>query len=267
MYTLHDQTDDLASYDIECKNIIKELVKGLVPLIEEEIIHAGEDLATRANHNKHFYLIQEGNLSLKIDKKILCFLNENDLIGLVPDLWCGKEMVSSEFAVKVAVYDRLHFDNLRAKDKSKSELFEKYLLSQLKLQAVIMSALLKSEVILEPELQHFSEGDIIIEQGSKAGNVYTLVEGKAEAFVDGVKVGDILREEIFGMLAAVTGSPRTASVIAASRCVVVAVPPAKFIELIQNKPQAVLKTIENMSRLIVDLNTKVVGFSSGLQQL
>src|SRR5690625_7337213 len=78
---------------------------------------------------------------------------------------------------------------------------------------------------------HFSAGETIIAQGAEADRVFTLLEGKAEALRDGVKVGEVHADEIFGALAVFTRQRRMASVVAISDCTVLAVPKDEFIDL------------------------------------
>jgi len=270
MYTLLELSSDINGQDFEerdqkSKRLIDQLLKNLPVSNELETISSNQNIAEEARKKQQFYVIREGCVQYKVFGKTLCFLNEGDVIGLSHQVFTGKEEIIGDFAVKVAVYE---VENLMQRLRVSIEdtlVYQQYLSTQYEVLMMLTSALMRSEVVMDPELLHFSPGDVIIEQGSTAGDVYTLVEGTAEAFVDGVKVGEILRDDIFGMLAAITGVPRTASVIANSRCVVVSVPKEKFIELIQNKPQAVLKAIEVMSRVIVDLNQQVVEYRAKSQ--
>jgi hypothetical protein len=112
-----------------------------------------------------------------------------------------------------------------------------------------------------PRALVYGLGEIIIEQGTLGQDVYTLMEGEAEAFVDGILVGEIKTNEFFGVIAAVTNTPRTARVIAKTRCTVLAVSQDMFQELIKARPVLIEKLIVEMGRAIVDLNSRVVRLS------
>ncbi|MFT4613112.1 MAG: CRP/FNR family cyclic AMP-dependent transcriptional regulator [Bacteroidia bacterium] len=66
----------------------------------------------------------------------------------------------------------------------------------------------------------YGPGDAIIRQGDRADYVFNMRTVEAEALVSGVKVGFIGQGEIFGAMAALTHSDRSATVRALSDCVV-----------------------------------------------
>lgn len=109
---------------------------------------------------------------------------------------------------------------------------------------------------------HFSKGEVIIEQGDSADYVYTLLEGNAEAIVEGTKVGSINADEIFGALAVFTRQPRNATVIATSHCTVMAVPKDEFMDLMEHQPRVCLSLIEEMAATINQLNQALTSNSS-----
>src|SRR5690625_7407618 len=94
---------------------------------------------------------------------------------------------------------------------------------------------------------HFSAGETIIAQGAEADRVFTLLEGKAEALRDGVKLGEVHADEIFGALAVFTRQRRMASVVAISDCTVLAVPRDEVIDLVELEPQIGVGLMEEMA--------------------
>jgi hypothetical protein len=116
---------------------------------------------------------------------------------------------------------------------------------------------------LLPSTRIYKPGGIIIEQGAVATDVLTLMEGDADVFVDGVKVGEVKTNEFFGVLAAVTDGRRTARVVARTPCAVLAVPKEHFQELIRARPALVEKLIVELGRTITELNTKLVTLAKG----
>lgn len=105
---------------------------------------------------------------------------------------------------------------------------------------------------------HYAAGDIIIAQGDEADLVYTLIEGQADAVCDGVKVGEIHQNEIFGALAVFTRQPRIASVVARTECSVMMVNKDDFIQLIYDQPQIAVGLIEEMTAKINELNNQLL---------
>ena len=106
--------------------------------------------------------------------------------------------------------------------------------------------------------RRFHQGETIINEGEAAEFVYTLLEGRAEVFAADVKVGDIGTDEIFGAMAALAGTPRSATVKAATDCQVMMVARDEFYLLVNSHPQLFINLLRDMARVIVSLNEKVV---------
>lgn len=105
---------------------------------------------------------------------------------------------------------------------------------------------------------NFAPGETIITQGETADLVYTLIEGSADAVCDGVKVGEIHQNEIFGALAVFTRQPRIASVVARTDCTVMMVNKDDFVQLIFEQPQISVGLIEEMAAKINELNNQLL---------
>ena len=108
----------------------------------------------------------------------------------------------------------------------------------------------------------FAPGEIIIREGETADYVYTLNSGQAEASQSGVKVGEVYAGEVFGALAAFSGTQRNATVTATRNCEVEAVNKDSFILLARRQPDVCVKLINDMARLITDLNDSILMLST-----
>jgi CRP-like cAMP-binding protein len=137
-------------------------------------------------------------------------------------------------------------------------LWTEYLALQTSLAHSVLSVVLRDEIETVPTIRAVQAGETIIKQGQPADTVYTLIEGKAEVLVDGVKVGEVLRDEIFGALAAFNGGARTASVITTENSLVVSLPLGEFSMLVESRPRLVVKLIQDLARAISALNSRVV---------
>ena len=87
------------------------------------------------------------------------------------------------------------------------------------------------------DYRSYPAGATIIEQGDDTTDVYTLIEGRAIAIQDGRKIGDIQQGEIFGAIAAFTGSKRRASVVATKDCVLRAIKQDTFVSMVETQPE------------------------------
>jgi hypothetical protein len=74
------------------------------------------------------------------------------------------------------------------------------------------------------KLLSFERGEVILRQGEPGGSLYTLTSGRVRAFrrdpATGrqARVGDLKEGAFFGEMSILTGQPRTASVVALTRC-------------------------------------------------
>lgn len=100
-------------------------------------------------------------------------------------------------------------------------------------------------------------GEELIHQGDDAEHVFVIIEGHAEAYVDGHKVGDVQKDEIFGAMAVFTREKRSATVLASEPCTVMVIPKEQFLSLMQSNPRIAHSLIESMARRIDLLNKEV----------
>lgn len=87
--------------------------------------------------------------------------------------------------------------------------------------------------------------------------MFIIIEGHAEALVDGQKVGDVQKDEIFGAMAVFTREKRSATVVASEPCTVMVIPKEQFLSLMQSNPRIAHSLIESMARRIDLLNKEV----------
>ena len=202
------------------------------------------------------FVLTEGCASILYNDQLLCILEEGDLIPQLSSS-VGKFLtVRSEFAVLVDVYDKAAL--LRACPAEYVALLE----AQLSVLAVCVGIHLKGESAYAPTIKNFTTGTPIVIEGAHGDEVYTLAEGAADVFVGGVKVGEIGPDQIFGAIAALGATPRTATVVATRDCLVLALPKARFLDLIKLRPATIEKLVQDMAKTITSLNSLVVSLKS-----
>ncbi|MNY26069.1 cAMP-activated global transcriptional regulator CRP [compost metagenome] len=142
-------------------------------------------------------------------------------------------------------------------DSRRQELFTQYLVGQIALLSDALARLRQPDLRPSTGFQHYAAGEELIHQGDEADNVFIIVEGHAEAFVDGHRVGDVQKDEIFGAMAVFTGEQRSATVIASEPCTVMVIPKEQFISLMHSNPRIAHSLIESLARRIRLLNQEV----------
>ncbi|NWC00692.1 cyclic nucleotide-binding domain-containing protein [Pseudomonas gingeri] len=261
MYLLGEQpayADELIN---RLQAIPAQLLKGLnpcaPPLEFEQIADLGAFLPA-----DRVFLIDSGLLHARVDERALFYLHEGDLVGLRQGIDWPRCVLNSDNPVSLIPYDRHElFAHIYA-DESRAEALLRYLIGQTALLSDAVTRLKQPEFRSSNGFQQVASGEVMIRQGDAADHVFIITEGHAEAFVDGHKVGDVPKDEIFGAMAVFTGEKRSASVIANQPCTVMLIPKDQFLSLTQSNPRIAHSLIESMARRIDLLNKEVTRLSA-----
>ncbi|MFC1820788.1 ATPase, T2SS/T4P/T4SS family, partial [Thermodesulfobacteriota bacterium] len=92
--------------------------------------------------------------------------------------------------------------------------------------------------LVNPDIEQYEDGDVIIHEGNKDIDFFRLVQGALIVSKQGRKIAEITQpEEYFGEMAAISGEPRSASIISKGRSVIKRFPGGKLSELIEKYPE------------------------------
>lgn len=240
---------------------MQQLTKGLLdgfPLDQEPLSLEGiDDIYEHFNHSQIF-LVTDGMLNLTHEGQNLVSFDEGDLIGFAQSLDFPFPVLRADEFVEVQVIDRDAFLRHIYSDKRRQHYWTHYLLCQNTLLVNHVAELSKGQQRPTAGFQNFQPGDVIIKEGDEAEHVYTIITGEADVFADGVKVGEIGEDEVFGAMAVFTGEKRSATVQARTPCTIMAVPQNDFVHLIEAQPKAAVNLIENLARRIIAMNQQLV---------
>ncbi len=99
--------------------------------------------------------------------------------------------------------------------------------------------------------RHFDEGEVIVKEGDTSSEFFLLKEGEAWAYKNNKKIG-ILKsdehQEFIGEVGAILGTPRNATVIAQTKCVVLAVPATSLEKVIEKAPSLGYKLCHSLAK-------------------
>lgn len=258
MYTFREQIGEYDSLNCRCKELVKRILQRVKPLRLNQKIMAQQVLFKDPQEKGKLYLLKDGPLNYTREGTVLFYFEEGDLVGLETHFQTARSEIKSDFAVNVDEYSYSDLKSAISTDSKLQELWDEYFTAQRGLLELIIGNLLKGEKDFTPMIRVFQTGERIIKQGDESKEVYTLFDGKAEVFVDGVKVGEVLPNEIFGALGALTDKARLADVVASANSMVLCLPKDSFIDLVQSRPHTVLNLVQDMARMIASLNEKVV---------
>jgi len=230
--------------------------------IKKRMLQIPSESAVDLVSTQAVYFIQEGLLKEIYQENIILNHEAGDLVGADGLLLEKPCQYKTDFATIVDEYDgTLLLEHIR-KDETRTEAWNQYLMNLIMGYQSLLSDNIHKDVEFHPEIRQFNKDDVIIREGDSDNEVYTLITGSAEVTVGNTFVGTIKPDEIFGAIAALTGTLRTASVVAASPCTVLVVPREHFNNLLCTRPATAEKLIKDMARTIVASNKQIVNLSS-----
>jgi CRP/FNR family transcriptional regulator, cyclic AMP receptor protein len=208
-----------------------------------------------------FYYLVDGNICMEYDDKELMIFEPGDII-FHPKLDDIEETgiyysVKSEVCLEMIELTTL-IEVLSGQEDLISSLFSLLSLNQFQANQMI-GVLTQKEERANPGFGRYKAGMAIINEGDDADYVYSISEGTAVAVHNGVEVGDIKQDEIFGAIAVLTNQKRTASVLAKTNCTVLMVHKDEFSKMLHSHPKLFLNILKSLSEKIVSLNKKISG--------
>ena len=233
------QSDLMSELATKLRSLTALLCTQVTPADEPFSVNASDDIFADIPPTRTLLLV-EGRVDYYLHNKLVMHLEEGDLLGLPRSLNLPQGQFSCKGPVTLLAYERDALVTQANSDLKSQRNWAYLLLSTISYYEQALTQELRSEFQPSAGFLHFN----------------------ADAVCDGVKVGDIHANEIFGALAVFTRQPRMASVIASSDCTVLAVRKEEFIVLIEHQPQICLGLIEEMSAKINQLNTQLLQLKS-----
>ncbi len=92
--------------------------------------------------------------------------------------------------------------------------------------------------LVNPDLERYEDGDVIIRQGNTDIDFFQLIQGALMVVKDGKKIAEITEPgEYFGEMSAISGVARSASILSKGRSAIKRYPGDKIMEIIEKHPQ------------------------------
>ncbi len=94
---------------------------------------------------------------------------------------------------------------------------------------------------------HFGKGEQFIREGDPGDCLYIAVSGEIDVLVEDIgNVATCRERDVIGEMALLSGSPRTASCVAATEVTAIKITRDQFIELLREKPELALGIIQTL---------------------
>lgn len=204
------------------------------------------------------YRLAAGQLRMLDDGKLIAFIEPGDLVGLSRSLQLPEGTLQSDAPIELIPYQLETLMHHLGRSEALQKKWTYYLVCVASYFRNCLAGQVPAQFTPAMGFLDFEAGETIIQQGDDADCVYTLLEGSAVALHDGIKVGEIHAQEIFGAMAVFTRQKRSATVKATSNCCVMAVQKKDFLNLVVQQPQVCLNLIEEMAEKINQLNRQIL---------
>jgi len=120
--------------------------------------------------------------------------------------------------------------------------------------------------LVNPDIERYEDKDVIIREGNRDKDFFKLVQGALMVVKQGKKIAEITEPgEYFGEMAAISGEPRSASIISKGRSVIKRFPGDKLDEVIQKYPEVakhlfevIVGRLESANRINVRLVSELM---------
>jgi CRP/FNR family cyclic AMP-dependent transcriptional regulator len=257
MYLLGKPNQAMEAICAHMQQLTKGLLEGFpldqAPLTLENV----DDLYQHFDSNQIF-LITDGMMHYTHEGQTLVSFDEGDLVGITRAFNLPSPTIRVDEFVEVLLIDRDALLRHIYSDKQRQYDWSLFLVCQNSLLINQLANVSKEHTQTISGFQNFQPGDVIIKEGDESEHVYTIISGEADVFADGVKVGEVGEDEVFGAMAVFTGEKRSATVIARSACTIMTVPQNEFVNLIEAQPKAAVNLIENFARRITAMNQQII---------
>ncbi|NRH27403.1 cyclic nucleotide-binding domain-containing protein [Pseudomonas sp. MS19] len=256
MYLLGEQPIYAEQLIRKLQQIPTQLLAGLNASGPSIALERSDDLLQELPGSQ-LYLIERGLLHAAVDQHPLFYLQQGDLIGLRQNIEFPPTHYSSDDPLTLRPYSRSDVLKHIHADEQRQELFLQYLIGHTVLLCEALACLKQPEIRTATGFLNFAAGEELLHQGDDADDVFIIIEGQADAYVDGHKVGDVKKDEIFGAMAVFTEEKRSATITAVEPCTVMVIPKDQFISLMHNNPRIAHSLVESMARRIDLLNKEI----------
>lgn len=255
MHLPHKQSDTITDCAAKLRELAQELLAPLKPSGDRLERGISNDLLAGLSTD-NVWQVLEGEAFYRVGGKLVTRHSPGDILGVEQTLAIGQGVYGCSEPVVLEPYRRAEL-----LDQPPRKVIE-YCLYTASFYRAGLAQEIRAEFQPSAGFMHFPAGETIIHQDAEADRVYTLLEGQADAMRDGVKVGEIQANEIFGALAVFTRQKRMASVVAASDCTVLAVRKEEFADLVEIQPQICLGLVEELAAKIHQLNGQLLAFQA-----
>lgn len=259
MFTIVDPPAEFEFLNTRCRELVASVLDRITVAGETFKLRSSTPLYSPGEEKSYIYLLKEGNLSYNYKDRTLFYFQEGDLLGFERELDIFTPTITSDFATILERYPATAFIQAVHSDPELTAQWQEFLGRYIATLYVVARSLFKDTEPVLPEVRNYSEGSVILAQGHIGDEIFTMADGYADILQDGVKVGTVMPDNVFGLFSAFTQSPSMASVVATTDCLILSLSKDAYVELILSRPQIVKDLMQDMAGLVVEGQKQLAG--------
>ena len=121
--------------------------------------------------------------------------------------------------------------------------------------------------LADPEVEHYENKAVIFREGNRGSDFFKLVKGELIVVRAGKKIAEIGQSgEYFGEMAAITGKPRSETIISRGKSIVERYPGDKIPEIIEKYPEITKNILEVTADRLNKANNIIVNIMNKRMQ-
>lgn len=231
--------------------------RALLPAFERvgrvEVLEARAD-ACEAFGGASLY-IEDGVLRCSEQGKLVRLYGEGDIVDAhwEPD---AAMSLTGDFATRLRVADPADIDAAVAGNPDWAAAQRAHARLQQQILRGLCAVFVTEHVEPTTEFTRATAGEAILREGDEAAEIFVLLSGEASVLVNGVEVGAVYENQVFGEMGFFTNQRRTATVVARGECLLQKISHDEFERLIVTRPQLMTNLLRTMAERMVALNVK-----------
>lgn len=242
----------------ECHSLAPVLLRDIPPKSRDIRIDNDNHLPQQSDS---FYLVKQGEIFEVLDNQLIVIYETGDLINVDALSHSKQTTYEIDFPATVDEYDGQQLISAISSDPARLAVWNQYLSCLSQSYQLLMAHFSRQDTDYLPEFRQYKKDDIIIHEDTEGDEVFTLLNGTARVISNNEEVGEIQKNEIFGAIAALTHTKRSATIIATSDCDTLVAKGENFRGILATRPDIVQKLIQDMARTIVSSNEKIIELS------
>jgi hypothetical protein len=254
MLTIYDVPEEILHLHKESKALADEIIQFLAMQEFTSVKHGTELLSTYADS---VIIIIKGIFKTFYDHKFLRFYTACEIVSTEEMKKLPVEIVGEMASQIIAISKNDFYEKISSNKEAQSK-WGQYCQLQIGIYLGVCSSFISKEYKPVINIKTYPPGAVIISEGDAPGCIFEMIDGTAVVSIQSTEVGAIHTGEIFGEVGFLTGTSRTASVIARSQCMVQYMNVDDIDQMLRMRPKMIYNISKTIAKRLIDVNDRLV---------